>query len=708
MTALATLWPLHLVLGLGGLTAASASTPADPPLFEARPHLPAIRDKTLVVWTTLADREQRGGSALTLERRDAFDAIVFGENRPHVWMNGSDGFARTQHDQSANPEETAGPDEVLRLAVVYSGGQVTFYRNDATLFSHTPARPPLEFGDQSCVLIGLRHLARAGAPGSYFAGVVHEARLYDRALSAAEVRALTPGQLGPSRPLGCWNFADGTARDVMGTFPPGELHGGAVIRDGGLHLNGVDAYMATPAGLVWHDPLHFRPSAGVFGDPIPLFANGEYHVFYLIGAHGPCNWRHIVSKDLMHWTELPEALVVDGAADGPDGGAMFTGSALVARDGGYHIYYTGHNDRNPAGVEVVRHATSPDLIHWTKHPDETIAPDGVIYSNHRQRDWRDPYVFWNEAEQQYWMVLFANAAGDGHGVQGLLTSKDLRTWQPQPPLPGAGGQECPDLFQIGDHWYLLGGDHYSIADQPRGPYRQLPHHVIDRPGVYAGKRQFDGRRHIWSGWTWDVPSLTDKDQNATWGGNQCLPRELYAGPDGQLGCRPAAEITAAFSGVALDLAKRPAFDLAAAAVWDYDAGGLMLRRPPTGGSQLTFPAPGNCLVDLVVRLDPEAQLTVALREPADGPGYRFLLRPGRRQMAIATEAGEWTRDDCAVDCAQPIKIQLYLVGTNLECFVNDTYALTRRAYDRAGGRLGLSGSGGAVEVQSLVVRTLGP
>jgi beta-fructofuranosidase len=55
------------------------------------------------------------------------------------------------------------------------------------------------------------------------------------------------------------------------------------------------------------------------------------------------------------------------------------------------------------------------------------------------------------------MVFFANDAKTGQGVQGLAVSKDLKQWEFQPSLPGAGGQECPDLFRIGDTWYLIGG-----------------------------------------------------------------------------------------------------------------------------------------------------------------------------------------------------------------------------------------------------------
>ena len=77
---------------------------------------------------------------------------------------------------------------------------------------------------------------------------------------------------------------------------------------------------------------------------------------------------------------------------------MFTGS-VVEGLGRFHIFYTGDNGANPRGTEFIMHATSPDLIHWTKHPEDMIAPDGIHYKNARSRDFRDPYVFWNAARE---------------------------------------------------------------------------------------------------------------------------------------------------------------------------------------------------------------------------------------------------------------------------------------------------------------------
>jgi hypothetical protein len=48
------------------------------PLDAAEP-LPATAHKTLVAWVTLDNLTQRGGSALTVQVGEEFDAIVFGE-----------------------------------------------------------------------------------------------------------------------------------------------------------------------------------------------------------------------------------------------------------------------------------------------------------------------------------------------------------------------------------------------------------------------------------------------------------------------------------------------------------------------------------------------------------------------------------------------------------------------------------------------------
>jgi sucrose-6-phosphate hydrolase SacC (GH32 family) len=676
---------LPSMIVLSPIVALTAVPPS--PFVSLRPRLPTITDKTLVAWVRPANLDQRGGSVITLEARDRFDAIVFGELKPSVWMAGSEMFHRTQQDQAAYPQETHTGPGFVRMAAVYRGKRITLFREDAVIADYTIEGDPMVFGSGSQVLIGLRHLARRGQSDAHFAGEIGEVRIYDRALTPGELAALRMGtRRREPKPLARFTFDNGSCRDAEGTFPPGKLHGGAVVRHGSLILNGKDAFMSTEASMDWRNTWHFRPSTGNFADPIPFFWKGEYHVFYLQGDVGPVPWQHIVSKDLIRWKELPTALVSDGAPDSPDGGHMFTG-CVMEHAGTFHIFYTGHNPANPRALEVLRHATSRDLIHWTKDPDFEIGPDGIHYAAKRWRNWRDPYVFWNEAERRWWMVVIAtdpeHAGGEndfGKAVQGLLLSDDLRTWTQRPHLPGGLGEECPDLFRIGDTWYLIGGGRYVSGPAPGGPFTAPPHNVIDFPGVYAGKRMFDGKRHIWVGWAWDGPGHSDEAVAGhgvlSWGGFMCMPRELYPGGQGELFCRPASEIVAMH---ATEISK------------------------PDPATPNVLPLPSDGMIECVADIEPGADLSLTIREQPDGRAYKLIVRPAKGRITFATPASEWHRDYCRIDASKPISLRVFTDGTIIECFVNDAYAITRRVYDLDGG-VARAASSGALKIRTLTLK----
>jgi len=61
--------------------------------------------------------------------------------------------------------------------------------------------------------------------------------------------------------------------------------------------------------------LHYSPSKGYFGDPIPFYAMGRYHVFYdMIKPDGKICWGHISSLDLLNWEE--HSIAIDNGAFG--------------------------------------------------------------------------------------------------------------------------------------------------------------------------------------------------------------------------------------------------------------------------------------------------------------------------------------------------------------------------------------------------------
>ena len=61
-----------------------------------------------------------------------------------------------------------------------------------------------------------------------------------------------------------------------------------------------------------HRPIYHFTVDQWMNDPIPFFWDGQYHVFF---QHNPAeagwglmHWGHAVSRDLVHWDEMPIAL----------------------------------------------------------------------------------------------------------------------------------------------------------------------------------------------------------------------------------------------------------------------------------------------------------------------------------------------------------------------------------------------------------------
>ncbi|WP_167859244.1 glycoside hydrolase family 32 protein [Paenibacillus cymbidii] len=285
-------------------------------------------------------------------------------------------------------------------------------------------------------------------------------------------------------------------------------------------------------------------------DIIPFYDTGYYHAFYLKGFadgsgwsrhHTP--WAHIRSRDLSAWEELPDALAT-GTQDAPDGGACFTGS-VIRRGERIHIFYTGFSPGHPAGREQIMHAVSEDGIRFRKNEaNPVLRLDDSYYG--AGEDFRDPYVFWNEEEGCYWMLFTAGErrplCGVRRGVIGLAVSADMERWEFRPPLYAPRkypSLECPDLFRIGDWWYLLfsqfGRTEYRMARSPHGPWQTpaSPHFDAGDYFFYAAKTVFDGNRRFLLGWCGELAGGRDA-ASALWGGTFVTPRELRQRADGTL------------------------------------------------------------------------------------------------------------------------------------------------------------------------------
>ncbi|MBL4883729.1 MAG: DUF1549 domain-containing protein [Planctomycetaceae bacterium] len=148
-----------------------------------------ITEKTLEAWIQLNNLDQRGGAAISIGSRTGgiFDAIVFGEREPKQWMTGSNGFVRT--DSFGGSEETDAINRPVHVAIVYKkDGSIICYR-DGIAYGHSVGKSPLQsYGtSQTEILFGLRHKPPGG--NRYLSAKIHQAAIYNRALSPEEVAA---------------------------------------------------------------------------------------------------------------------------------------------------------------------------------------------------------------------------------------------------------------------------------------------------------------------------------------------------------------------------------------------------------------------------------------------------------------------------------------------------------------------------------------
>ena len=199
----------------------------------------------------------------------------------------------------------------------------------------------------------------------------------------------------------------------------------------------------------YREPLrpqfHFTPRKGWMNDPNGLvFQDGEYHLFFQHNPNGikwgNIHWGHAVSKDLVHWEQLAEALAPDRF------GTMWSGSAVVdwkntsgLGTGGEPPIVAIYTATNPfVGKRAVQciAASSDRGRTLVKYKGNPVLPFIAAVN-------RDPKVTWHEPTGSWIMALFLDKADFA-----LFRSKNLREWEriDDVSLPGSG--ECPDFFEL--------------------------------------------------------------------------------------------------------------------------------------------------------------------------------------------------------------------------------------------------------------------
>jgi sucrose-6-phosphate hydrolase SacC (GH32 family) len=278
-----------------------------------------------------------------------------------------------------------------------------------------------------------------------------------------------------------------------------------------------------------------------------IFWNGRYHLFYQYNPHGTAHanvcWGHAVSDDLVHWKDLPLALVpTPGLAD-EDG--CWSGCAVV-KDGRVHLLYTGVR----AGRQrpCLARALDDDLSSFEKLLAPVIAEEplpGLI-------GFRDHTV---RAVGGEFRQLVGAGSPEVGGCVLEYRSDDLMHWEYRGVFlsakqVGLRGDmwECPDLFALDGRWFLVVSE--MVARRAS--------HVAYVAGVFEGD-EFSPKNSgcLDTGTRWYAPQslsvpggeravfgwLREREQEVPEEergrvGVMSLPRRFVATPGGGLGMAP--------------------------------------------------------------------------------------------------------------------------------------------------------------------------
>ena len=278
---------------------------------------------------------------------------------------------------------------------------------------------------------------------------------------------------------------------------------------------------------------------GYVGDPMPFFEDGVMNVFYLQDGRNTYLGFHpfalMTTTDLINYTDYGVVIPYENNIYSQDL-ALGTGSVIKDKEGTYHAFYTGWNGRGDSGLpymEKIQHAVSLDKINWMKIPD-----DGFYgYVN----DFRDPYVYYDENKDMYYMLVTTRT--DNHGVIKQYRSYDLTNWLYDGIFfsndSGSYNMECPSFFYYNGYYYLSYNEqgehrvtHYRYKKYLDDPWIKPEVDYFDGEGLYAGRIEEGFDSLYIFGWCGTKTGALDS-AGFDWGGSLVV-LELLQQEDGTL------------------------------------------------------------------------------------------------------------------------------------------------------------------------------
>lgn len=222
-----------------------------------------------------------------------------------------------------------------------------------------------------------------------------------------------------------------------------------------IEMQTFDSYKDAGYDQVLRPQFHFSSLKGWHNDPNGMvWYDGEYHLYF---QHNPkdnkwgnMTWGHAVSGDMVHWEQLPHALLPYG------GGCIFSGTVVV-----------DHSNR--LGKQVGDNKTLVAYFSYAKEPfyqaaaystDKgrtfTLLNDGgpIVPNQGFDMGERDPKVFYHVASKKWIMVLWIQK-GEENGTSEeklgkvrFFTSENMVDWEVASDFKRSWAFECMDFVEL--------------------------------------------------------------------------------------------------------------------------------------------------------------------------------------------------------------------------------------------------------------------
>lgn len=200
--------------------------------------------------------------------------------------------------------------------------------------------------------------------------------------------------------------------------------------------------------VLYAEPLrpqfHFTAKTGWLNDPNGLvYKDGEYHLFFQHNPKGTewgnMTWGHAISRDLVHWRQLDNAIEPDNR------GTIYSGSAVTdplntsGLNADIIALYTAAGGKNPES----NGQPFTQCLAYSQDNGRTFKKLDTPILGHIVAENRDPKVDWHAPTKSWIMALYLDAEQFA-----LFTSKDLKSWREIQRFSMPGANECPDFFEI--------------------------------------------------------------------------------------------------------------------------------------------------------------------------------------------------------------------------------------------------------------------